>query len=556
LKQALFLYIIFISSFARGFSIDSTKVQQLGGLCRVWGYLKYYHPQIQKGKIDWDSKLIETIPQVLKANSKEEYNKIIYDLIVEAGKIKKLSTPFQCLPKDTTYNNFDYAWISNESLFTQRNSKLLFEIIENYKPRKNVYIKNEINKYYFEEAEGNQFKEYYYKNNYNPDTVHALLAYFRYWNVINYFFGYKKITDENWNDLLPKYIPKILASANSSGFYLVMVEFTTKINDCHAFFDNYNYDSLMGKYYIPVEFAFIENKTVISSIPDTLSLITGMKKGDIVIKLNGIDIENRRNEMRKYCGCSTKASVEREINYGIRKSLTKEFSITFSDSTGQIKTTTFPKAEYWGSYTPPQTIRMLPDSIGYIDLNYMGTMGELGRAMEHFKNSKAIIFDLRNNSGTVLFPVALRLPHRKGIPFSNYYEASFKYPATYKFSKDKDWYLGLRAFHKKYNGKVIFLINENVQSTYEWQLMSLQTDFEIILVGSNTSGTDGSATSFLIQKNFLAYFTRDAVFFSDGRQTQRVGVKPDIYATPTIKGIREKKDEVLERAIEFIDTGK
>jgi C-terminal processing protease CtpA/Prc len=555
MKNILLLCTVFITTISNGYGLNSAKVQQLGGLCRVWGYLKYYHPQIQKGKIDWDSTLIATIPKVFDVTNNEEYNKIINQLILSAGRVEKLSTPFQYLPKDTSYNNFDYSWINNEKLFTKDNSKLLFEIIENYKPRKNIYIQNEINKYYFDEGGENKFKEYYYENNYNPDTAHALLAYFRYWNVINYFFGYKKIMDENWNDVLPEFLPKILESANNSRFYLTMVHLTTKINDCHAFFKNYNYDSLMGKYYIPIEFRFIENKTIVTGIPDTLSLITGMKKGDAVIKINSIDIAEKRKEMGEYCGCATSASVEREINYGIRKSLTKEFSITFSDSTEQIKTVTFPQGEYWHSYVRPPATQSISDSIGYINLSLLESMGSIGKAINRFRNKKAIVFDLRDNAWTALLPIGLRLPNRKGIPFSNYYEGSFKYPASFKFTKDKDWYLGLRAFHKKYKGKVIFLINENVQSSYEWQLMSLKTDFKIILVGSNTSGTDGSATSFLIQKNFLTYFTRDAVFFSDGSPTQRIGIKPDIYVLPTIMGIREGKDEVIERAVKFINTG-
>ena len=73
---------------------------------------------------------------------------------------------------------------------------------------------------------------------------------------------------------------------------------------------------------------------------------------------------------------------------------------------------------------------------------------------------------------------------------------------------------------------------------------------------NNTSGTDGGSTSFLIQDNINTYFTGDAVFNPDGTPTQRVGIKPDIYAVSTIKGICEGKDEVLERAVEFVNMGR
>jgi C-terminal processing protease CtpA/Prc len=42
------------------------------------------------------------------------------------------------------------------------------------------------------------------------------------------------------------------------------------------------------------------------------------------------------------------------------------------------------------------------------------------------------------------------------------------------------------------------------------------------------------------------------VYYPDGRETQRIGIVPDIEVKPTIEGIKNGKDEVLEKAIEFI----
>jgi len=42
---------------------------------------------------------------------------------------------------------------------------------------------------------------------------------------------------------------------------------------------------------------------------------------------------------------------------------------------------------------------------------------------------------------------------------------------------------------------------------------------------------------------------------ADGRPLQRVGILPDIWAEPTINGLREGRDEVLERAVEFLRSG-
>ena len=42
------------------------------------------------------------------------------------------------------------------------------------------------------------------------------------------------------------------------------------------------------------------------------------------------------------------------------------------------------------------------------------------------------------------------------------------------------------------------------------------------------------------------------IFYPDKRPTQRVGIIPDIEVKPTIAGIREGRDELLEAALRHI----
>jgi C-terminal processing protease CtpA/Prc len=43
------------------------------------------------------------------------------------------------------------------------------------------------------------------------------------------------------------------------------------------------------------------------------------------------------------------------------------------------------------------------------------------------------------------------------------------------------------------------------------------------------------------------------VYYPDGKETQRVGIIPQIIVKPTIKGITEGRDEPLEKAIQIIN---
>ncbi|WP_157802129.1 hypothetical protein [Flavobacterium sp. 1] len=46
------------------------------------------------------------------------------------------------------------------------------------------------------------------------------------------------------------------------------------------------------------------------------------------------------------------------------------------------------------------------------------------------------------------------------------------------------------------------------------------------------------------------------VYYPDRRETQRIGIIPDIEVKPALLSIQQGKDEVLERAIKFVETGK
>ena len=81
--------------------------------------------------------------------------------------------------------------------------------------------------------------------------------------------------------------------------------------------------------------------------------------------------------------------------------------------------------------------------------------------------------------------------------------------------------------------------------------MLLQSGKNVTTIGSQTSGADGNVSKI----EFLGFesgMSGLGVFYPDKTETQRVGVKIDIQVLPTIKGIQEGRDEVLEKAKEYL----
>jgi C-terminal processing protease CtpA/Prc len=72
------------------------------------------------------------------------------------------------------------------------------------------------------------------------------------------------------------------------------------------------------------------------------------------------------------------------------------------------------------------------------------------------------------------------------------------------------------------------------------------------VIGSTTAGANGNTSPFSLPGGFGAKISGLGAFDAGRRPTQRVGIVPNIPARPSIAGVRERRDEVLEAAVRQI----
>ncbi len=190
--------------------------------------------------------------------------------------------------------------------------------------------------------------------------------------------------------------------------------------------------------------------------------------------------------------------------------------------------------------------KILEGNIGYITL---ATIQEedIPQIKELFKNTKGIIIDIRNYPSTYV-PISLgsyfmteptafvKITH--GNPDN---PGEFTYRESLKIPGDGDYY----------KGKLIVLVNEITQSQAEFTAMAFRAVKNSTIIGSTTAGADGDVSFIYLPGGLTMRISGTGVYYPDGRQTQRIGIVPDIVVKPTIDGIKKGKDEVLEKAIEI-----
>lgn len=97
------------------------------------------------------------------------------------------------------------------------------------------------------------------------------------------------------------------------------------------------------------------------------------------------------------------------------------------------------------------------------------------------------------------------------------------------------------------------LVNNLSQSQAEYTAMAFRAAPKTTIIGSTTAGADGNVSEIWLPGGLYTMISGIGVYYPDGTETQRVGIIPDIEVKPTIKGIKEGRDEVLEKAIEIIN---
>ena len=178
------------------------QIDNLVTLGKIWGFLKYHHPRVTSGQMNWDHELFRILPAVLQAQDQASANSAMLHWINDLGAI----TPCQpCAHLDVNDLDLrpDLDWIADEGRLGTDLSKKLHSIWANRVPGQQFYVEKPSNGPIFRHEEG-------YAGYKLPDSGLQLLAFYRFWNIVEYWSPNRNITDENWNRVLAKFIPKIL----------------------------------------------------------------------------------------------------------------------------------------------------------------------------------------------------------------------------------------------------------------------------------------------------------------------------------------------------------
>lgn len=530
-------------------SIDlkSETINKLELLGRIWGFLKYHHPEIAKGNYNWDYELFRILPPYLQAKNNGERNKVLTGWIEKYGKLPACEN---CKPtRSDAVLKPDLAWIDHSDLSASLKS-LLKEVYNNRNQGENYYIG--LHRY----VANPEFKnENPYPGKTYPDSGFRLLALYRYWNMIEYFFPYKHQTDKKWSTVLKEYIPRFMNAKNELEYELAALQVIGEVRDTHAnlWEGGDKIAELRGSNYAPFKAEFIEGKLVVTDYYNPEH--TTLKIGDIITHINGKAIESIVDSLKSYYPASNEAAMLRDISGNLLRSAQKNLTLKYvsEKQNKQQEIALFDKKQlnmyFWYRVNEGEKcFKMLKGNIGYITLANITEM-DIPEIKKLFKDTKGIIIDIRNYPSTFV-PFALGSYFvTEPTSFAKFTQGNPANPGEFTF-KDGDI---IPSDENRYKGKLVVLVNEKSQSQAEYTAMAFRAAKNTTIVGSTTAGADGNVSTILLPGGLSTMISGIGVYYPNGTETQRIGIVPDVTVKPTIEGIKKGKDEVLEKAIEIIN---
>ncbi len=521
-----------------------SKVDRLYYTCKIWGFLKYYHPKVGKGFFNWDEKMLGVLKNTSNIQTEEQFSTYISRWIhylgpVTAGNIQSNTG------EEVFLKNFNLFWL-RQPIFSNELQNTFRNIERN---------RFQGDHYYIGRGKTGQFEPKNEESHFDlnwKDENERLLPLFRYWNYIEYFFPYKYQTDESWDAALKSLISVFLDAKTKLDFHLAMLEMVVKIDDGQAGLVTSTLDEYPYYNYLPAKFEIIDNEAVITEIIDQeKARQDGLQIGDVIQTINGKTVLETYEANSKYIWGSNPAAKKRMAYHTLFMGLKSSPQATI-ERNYSIRNQTLNFYRYADiSYTKPAykpKWKEIGDSIALINMERL-TVPDVDPMMSLLIDKQVLIFDLRGYpKGT--YRALSNYLNPKDTVFARYLKPDYSYPGKFIWSGQSSCGSTKPDYFK---GMVILLVNEKTQGHSEFTCMCLQTAPNAITIGSKTAGSDGSVSKFPLYSQFGIAMTSIGVFYPNKMETQRIGIVPDIYATPTIAGVRQERDEVLEKAMEVAE---
>lgn len=325
---------------------------------------------------------------------------------------------------------------------------------------------------------------------------------------------------DTYNQIMDSYIDKVdkgeLIDAAIKGMYsLLQDEYSIYIDKD---INNNLQEQLGGSYSgLGIEITINDKSEIIVNrvFTDSPAEKAGLKPGDILVKLNGVDLTDKDPEY---------------VANNIKDSDKESFDITYKRDNKKTDVTI--KRDF---VTIDSVTSRTYGNVGYLEIDTFSasTLSQMQSALDKYEdNIKSLVIDVRDNTGGYLNiandiadlfldkgKVIYKLKDRNG-KITSHYSKSSKY----------------KSFDK-----IVVIINENSASASEILALALKENLDATIVGTKSFGKGSVQETKQLSSGAMVKYTTSYWLSPKGNSINKIGIKPDIEI--------KDKDEQLKRAL-------
>ena len=530
-------------------TLSPSGVANLVLLGKVWGFVKYHDPRVAGAKLNWDYELFRVLPTVLGARDRRQAIRAINRWLDRVGMpppCRPCAAPpesAQALPR--------VEWIRDRKGLGEDLSKRLVRVHRNRN--------TESEQYYVSLMPGVMNPDFSNEAPYArltlPDFGYRLLALYRFWNIVEYWFPDRDAIGGDWDAVLAEFIPRLAAVTTRDAYRLEMIALVARVNDGHAnVWNALDARPPLGECRIPIVPRPVDGRFVVGRYTDPeRGRASGFQIGDEILAVDGVPVDSLASGWSPYYGASNESARSREIGRALAKGpcgscqITVERAGTRLDVHADRDSIGLGSREGLTHDLPGDAFQRIAKDAAYLKLSAV-KVADIPSYLERAAGTRCLVIDIRNYpSEFVPFALGQHLVDRP-TPFACFTHGDLTNPGAFVWTGP----VTIQPAAPRYEGAVVILVDETSQSQAEYTAMALRAARGAIVVGSTTAGADGNVSAIPLPGGLRAMISGIGVYYPDRTPTQRIGIVPDLTVHPTVEGIRAGRDEVLEAALKRI----
>ncbi len=372
------------------------------------------------------------------------------------------------------------------------------------------------------------------------------------WNVFQHFYPYFDVVETDWPAALREALTSAAVDRDEMAFFDTLRLLVARLHDGHG---NVGLLSQSWEKYaaLPLALRWIEDNPPVLAVA---AVVPGkadrIRPGDVVLSLDGVPAAEALAKRERLISGATPQWIRwNAVNRLVRGLGGESARLKIQPAAGEpyeVSLTYEVKFPY-PEEPRPEKISEIRPGIWYVDIGRIED-GDFNAAVAKLAEAKGVIFDLRGYPAK-LSPVVLQ--HLTDTPVTS---ARWNVPIVTRPDRQgmefqfSNWTLEPRQ--PRIRGKVAFLTDGRAIS-YAETYMGIVEHYKLAqIVGGPTAGTNGNINPFDLPGGYSFSWTGMKVLKHDGSQHHGIGILPTVPVARTLKGVREGRDEVLEKGIEIV----